>query len=188
MVYNTNIPLSAVPGFNNVPTYPSLQEFSIGHQTDFSATFGKEGLLKAIRQNGKTNPVRLEFVKYGTRGAGQDKSGAYLFLPDKQEPDPILVGNNRIVHVIKGPLLARVFTDLPYVKHIVTLYNSTGSDGLGIHITNQVDITETQNFEMAMRINTDINSQDVFYTDLNGLNVSLKCNNVFIKIIRLQFK
>ncbi|OXU30485.1 hypothetical protein TSAR_013555 [Trichomalopsis sarcophagae] len=170
-VYNTAIPLSPVPGFNNVQTYPSVQEFSISQRPELSAAFGKTGLLKALRLSDKTYPVHLEFVKYGTRGAGQDKSGAYLFLPDKPEPDPVLTGNSRIVHLVTGPILSRVFTDLPYVKHICTLYNSSGSDGLGLHIINEVDITETQNFELAMRINTDIASGDVFYTDLNGLNM-----------------
>ncbi|KAL7296620.1 hypothetical protein TKK_0010040 [Trichogramma kaykai] len=170
-VYNKNMPLSAVPGFSNVQIYPSLQEFSMSQMPELSASFSKTGLLKSVRRSGTTYPVRLEFVKYGTRGAGQDKSGAYLFLPDKPEPDLISIGNNRIVHVVQGPILSRVFTDLPYVKHIVTLYNSSGSDGLGLHINNQVDITETQNFELAMRINTDIKSDDIFYTDINGLNM-----------------
>lgn len=150
-----------------------MQEFSISQRPDLSAAFGKTGLLKAMRISDTTYPVHLEFVKYGTRGPGQDRSGAYLFLPDKPQPDPVLAGNNRIVHLVIGPILSRVITDLPYVKHICTLYNSSGSDGLGLHITNQVDISETQNFELAMRINTDIGSSDIFYTDLNGLNVSL---------------
>lgn len=150
-----------------------MLEFSISQRSELSAAFGKTGLLKALRVSDTTYPVHLEFVKYGTRGAGQDKSGAYLFLPDKPEPDPVLTGNGRIVHLVTGPILSRVFTDLPYVKHICTLYNSSGSDGLGLHIVNQVDITETQNLELAMRINTDIASGDVFYMDLNGLNVSI---------------
>ncbi|XP_058802028.1 alpha-mannosidase 2 [Phymastichus coffea] len=171
VVYNTPYPLSAVPGFSNVQTHPFMQEFSISQRAELSVVFGKTGLLKALRVNNTTYPVHLEFVKYGTRGAGQDKSGAYLFLPDKSEPDPVLAGNNKIVHLVTGPILSRVFTDLPYVKHICTLYNSTGSDGLGLHIMNEVDITETQNFELAMRIGTDIASGEVFYTDLNGLNM-----------------
>jgi alpha-mannosidase II len=167
------IPLSLVPGFNNVQVYPTMQEFSISQSPELSATFGKTGLLKALRVSNTTFPVHLEFVKYKTRGIGQDKSGAYLFLPDKPEPDPIFFGNNRIVHLVTGPILSRVFTDLPFVKHTCTLYNSSGSDGLGLHIINEVDIMETENFELAMKIDTDIASGNVFYTDLNGLNVSI---------------
>ncbi|XP_014204163.1 alpha-mannosidase 2 [Copidosoma floridanum] len=171
-VYNTAIPLSVVPGFDAVQTFPRMQEFSISQRPELSASFGNQGLLKALRIDEMTHPVRLEFVKYGTRGVGQDRSGAYLFLPDKPEPDPVFDNNhNRIVHLITGPIFSRVFTDLPHVKHICTLYNSPGSDGLGLHITNEVDVTETQNFELAMRINTNIASGDVFYTDLNGLNM-----------------
>lgn len=176
-VYNLALPPSSVPGFSNVQSYPSMQEFSISQRPELSATFGKTGLLKALKLGDATYPVHLEFVKYGTQGPGQDKSGAYLFLPDKPEPDPVLIGNNRVVHLVTGPVLSRVFTDLPYVKHICTLYNSPNSDGLGLHITNEVDITDTQNFELAMRVNTDIASGDVFYMDLNGLNVRIDIDN-----------
>lgn len=116
--------------------------------------------------------MHLEFVKYGTRSINQDRSGAYLFLPDKPEPDPVLMGNDRIVHLVTGPLYSRVFIDIPYVKHYCTLYNSPGSDGLGLHVRNDIDITETENFELAMRLDTDIVSRETFYTDLNGLNVN----------------
>lgn len=196
-VYNIGIPLSGVPGFSSVQTYNRMQEVTISQRVELSATFGKHGLLKALRINEVTHPVQLEFVKYGTRGVGQDRSGAYLFLPDKPEPDLVLENSdiNRIVHLISGPIYSQVSTDLPHVKHKCTLYNSPGSDGLGLHIINEVDITETQNFELAMRIKTNIVSGDVFYTDLNGLNVSMIkflidiyfssiCNNTFcFKII-----
>lgn len=177
-VFNTANTIPSVPGFKTIQTFLSTQEFSISQRPELAATFGKTGLLKALRISDTTFPVHLEFVRYGTRGVNQDKSGAYLFLPDKSEPDPVVIGSDQIVHLVTGPILSRVFTDLPYVKHICTLYNSAGSDGLGLHIMNQVDITETQNLELAMRVSTDIASGDQFFTDLNGLNVSEILNEV----------
>jgi hypothetical protein len=43
-----------------------------------------------------------------------------------------------------------------------------------VQINNEVNIVETEqdNIEMSMRINTDIESQDTFYTDLNGFQVT----------------
>ncbi|XP_066584958.1 alpha-mannosidase 2 [Prorops nasuta] len=169
-IFNTNKHISPVPGFNPIQVQPQSQEFSIVQYQDLSASFGKSGLLKALKVSNITFPVHLEFVKYGTKG-GNEKSGAYLFLPDKPEPDLLFIDNKRIVHLVTGPIVSKVFIELPYVRHTYTLYNSPGSDGIGLQILNEVDITETQNFELAMRLNTDIKSGDQFFTDLNGLNM-----------------
>lgn len=172
-VFNTDVPLSAVPGFSHIQIQPLTQEFSISQLPDLSASFGKSGFLKALKVENIIIPVHLEFVKYGTRGSGKDKSGAYLFLPDKPDPDVIFTDNKHIVHLVTGPILSKVFIELPYVRHTCILYNSPGSDGFGLHIQNEVDITETQNYELAMRLNTDIISGDQFFTDLNGFGVSI---------------
>lgn len=47
----------------------------------------------------------------------------------------------------------------------------SGVDGLSIDITTMVDIRDQTNKELAMRLVTDIQSGDVFYTDLNGFQV-----------------
>lgn len=172
-------------GFPHMQIQPFAQEFSISHKTELSASFGKSGFLKALRVDNVTIPVHLEFVKYGTRGSGKDKSGAYLFLPDKQDPDLIFMDNKHIIHLVTGPIVSKVFVELPYVRHTCILYNSPGSDGDGLHILNEVDIIETQNYELAMRLNTDIMSGDQFFTDLNGLGVSIYKDtlNIFISLI-----
>ncbi|XP_043282340.1 alpha-mannosidase 2-like [Venturia canescens] len=149
----------------------TTQEFSIGDRSKISVSFGNSGLLKALRVGNTTFPVHLEFVKYGTRGKHQDRSGAYLFLPDKPEPDAIYADTERVVHLVTGPILSRVFVELPNVRHTCTLFNSPGSDGLGLQIQNEVDIADTQYFELAMRFDTDIASGNEFFTDLNGLNM-----------------
>ncbi|XP_076234440.1 alpha-mannosidase 2 isoform X2 [Calliopsis andreniformis] len=169
-VFNTDINLPQIPGFNQIQVVPNAQEFSIMQRPDLSASFGKSGLLKALKVGNTTFPIHLEFVKYGTRGFGKDKSGAYLFLPDKPEPDLIFMDKS-IIHLITGPIVSKVFIKLAHVHHTCTLYNSPGSDGLGLHILNKVDISETQNYELAMRLSTDIISGDQFFTDLNGLNM-----------------
>lgn len=43
---------------------------------------------------------------------------------------------------------------------------------MSIDITTMVDIRDQTNKELAMRLVTDIQSGDVFYTDLNGFQVS----------------
>lgn len=66
----------------------------------------------------------------------------------------------------------------------------TGVDGLSIDMTTMVDIRDQTNKELSMRLVTDIQSGDVFYTDLNGFQVSpeldkslysfLYCKNIVI--------
>ena len=46
-----------------------------------------------------------------------------------------------------------------------------GVDGLSVDFTTTVDIRDQTNKELAMRLVTDIQSGDVFYTDLNGFQV-----------------
>ena len=47
----------------------------------------------------------------------------------------------------------------------------TGTDGTGLLIANEVDITRMDNTELIMRINTDMKTEDTFYTDLNGFQM-----------------
>ena len=44
-------------------------------------------------------------------------------------------------------------------------------DGTGIQIDNLVDVSQMNNAEVAMRISTDVDSGDDFFTDLNGFQM-----------------
>lgn len=46
-----------------------------------------------------------------------------------------------------------------------------GIEGQSVEVSNIVDIRKEQNYEIAMRISSSINSQNRFYTDLNGYQV-----------------
>lgn len=49
---------------------------------------------------------------------------------------------------------------------------AVGADGLGLEIHNLVNISSiNSNYELAMRMSSNIDNGDVFYTDLNGLQV-----------------
>ena len=48
-----------------------------------------------------------------------------------------------------------------------------GADSLGIEIENIVDIAKTSNFELVMRLSTNIKNSDEFFTDLNGFEVRI---------------
>ena len=55
---------------------------------------------------------------------------------------------------------------LPLLKHFA------GIDGISLDMCNIVDIRKQSNYEIAVRISTDVNNQGrEFYTDLNGFQV-----------------
>lgn len=69
-------------------------------------------------------------------------------------------------------LYVNSFHSLPSVRLVVYGSVLSGVDGLSIDITTMVDIRDQTNKELAMRLVTDIQSGDAFYTDLNGFQVS----------------
>uniref|UniRef100_A0A146M558 Alpha-mannosidase n=1 Tax=Lygus hesperus TaxID=30085 RepID=A0A146M558_LYGHE len=153
-----------------VETQP--RDFSL--ENDYmTATFDKTGFLKAVtlktEDNLVTVPIRIAFMKYSTRKSG-DKSGAYLFLPDGPA-QPIIIENPR-VSVIEGRFKSQVIVYFQNVIHVTTVHTVKGREGKCIEIHNLVDISQVQsNFELAMRISTQIENENVFYTDLNGLQI-----------------
>ncbi|XP_053596430.1 alpha-mannosidase 2 [Microplitis demolitor] len=165
-LFNTTISPSNVPGFNDFKIIPSAQEFSVKQRPDISADFSKSGFLKSLRNGDTITSVNLEFVKYEAKNRG-----GHVFIPNKPDPDPIYMTDDRVIRLVAGPILSRVFVLLPHLNHTYTLFNSPGSDGLGLHISNEVDLTEEKNFELVMRLSTKISSGDEFFTDLNGLNM-----------------
>lgn len=106
----------------------------------------------------------MEFLKYGAR-KGMERSGAYLFLPDGPAI-PLILGNPAVL-IVKGNLETSIATGLPFAVHENILR------GGALEIRNDVNIGDMGNTEVIMRFSTGIKSDDIFYTDLNGLQVIL---------------
>ncbi|XP_023587754.1 alpha-mannosidase 2 isoform X3 [Trichechus manatus latirostris] len=121
------------------------------------------------KEDGKHHVVKLEFSWYGTSNK-KDKSGAYLFLPDREAR---LYGYTTLpfVRVMRGRIYSEVTSFFDHITHRVRLYNIQGVEGQSVEISNIVDIRKEYNREIAMRISSDINSQNRFYTDLNGYQI-----------------
>lgn len=54
-----------------------------------------------------------------------------------------------------------------------------GSEQYNLEVQNLVDIKTENNFEIAMKMSTSIKNKDIFYTDLNGLQVRSKSNEKY---------
>ncbi|XP_077452238.1 alpha-mannosidase 2x isoform X1 [Stigmatopora argus] len=149
------------------------QTFYISSQFLRLGFSGTTGLLESIKHKDYQEiKVQMHFMVYGTRPS-KDKSGAYLFLPDgkampyeqKQPPE---------VRVVEGPLFSEVVAYYRHFQQAIRIHNVPGVDGLSLDITTTVDIRDQNNKELALRLLTDIQSEDVFYTDLNGFQMQLR--------------
>uniref|UniRef100_A0A8C3B2X2 Alpha-mannosidase n=1 Tax=Cyclopterus lumpus TaxID=8103 RepID=A0A8C3B2X2_CYCLU len=147
------------------------QTFYISSQSLTLGFSGDTGLLESIKR--KDDPqevkVQMQFIVYGTRPS-KDKSGAYLFLPDGKAK-PYNQKEPPVVRVVEGPLFSEVVAHYQHFQQTIRIHNVPGVDGLSIDFTTMVDIRDQTNKELAMRLDTDIQSGDVFYTDLNGFQM-----------------
>ncbi|KAL1122794.1 hypothetical protein AAG570_003120 [Ranatra chinensis] len=140
------------------------REFSIQNDK-LSVAFSKLGLLKAVtlkKEDGSiTIPIHLSFIRYFAR-PGLERSGAYLFLPEGEAE--IINVNNPSVTIVEGKLMSQVIVRLTNIVH--------SPDSHGLEIQNVVDIASiTDNYELGMRLSSSIKNGDVFYTDLNGIQI-----------------
>ncbi|XP_034735000.1 alpha-mannosidase 2x isoform X2 [Etheostoma cragini] len=147
------------------------QTFYISSQSLTLGFSGTTGLLESIKH--KDDPqevkVQMQFVVYGTRPS-KDKSGAYLFLPDGKAK-PYNQKEPPVVRVVEGPLFSEVVAYFQHFQQTIRIHNVPGVEGLSIDIATTVDIRDQTNKELAMRLVTDIQTGDVFYTDLNGFQI-----------------
>ncbi|XP_063231157.1 alpha-mannosidase 2 [Bacillus rossius redtenbacheri] len=165
--YDRDVPV--IEGFQRIDVHPDGKEFSVSSEL-LSATFSAQGMLKAVtlRDSGVTVPLHLDFARYSAR-QGPERSGAYLFLPDGQavavSPDV------PPVWVVEGPLVSQVRVRLREASHVVALHNTPGVDSLGLEIQNIVDISDFNNYELVMRLSSNIKNGEEFFTDLNGMQM-----------------
>ncbi|XP_011194009.1 alpha-mannosidase 2 [Zeugodacus cucurbitae] len=165
--YATNLILTTNPTSISIGNYP--HEVKFGEHRPISlhvaggptVAFSGDGLLKSIQIDAHAphTPIKLKFYKYSG-----DRSGAYLFMPHGPAT-PLVDMAPPTVLVSEGPLEASVSVGLPFVVHQTVLR------GGAPEIQNLVDIGRMDDTEIAMRLSTRIENGDIFYTDLNGLQL-----------------
>uniref|UniRef100_A0A4W4GBI7 Alpha-mannosidase n=1 Tax=Electrophorus electricus TaxID=8005 RepID=A0A4W4GBI7_ELEEL len=157
-------------------TQASTEVFQVSFVAHFRVAIPQETVPVSVEnphlqlfENGLKHSIKVDFVWYGTT-SNKDKSGAYLFLPDG-EAKKYSPSRPPVIRVTKGPVFSEVTTTFTHITHTLRLYNIQGVDGQAVEICNTVDIRGEFNQEIAMRITSDINSMNRFFTDLNGFQV-----------------
>lgn len=149
-----------------LPEYPVQIEFSKPAEVSLQIqdgpriAFTKHGTIKSISlTNGDSPvPIHLSFVQYQSKG-----SGAYLFVPTGAA-SLIDLGAPTVI-VVRGELESSCTSGLPFAVHENVLR------GGPVEIRNLVDIRPMGNTEIVMRLLSGIQNSDIFYTDLNGLQL-----------------
>ncbi|XP_031491829.1 alpha-mannosidase 2-like [Nymphaea colorata] len=136
----------------------------------------KHGLLQKVT-NHKDHSVTIveeEIGMYSSMG-----SGAYLFKPTG-EAQPIIQAGGRLV-ISEGPLMQEVYSypkvsweDTP-ISYSTRIYNGENTvQGFFIEKEYHVDLLDS-NFndrELIARFKTEIENKQIFYSDLNGFQMS----------------
>ncbi|CAK1552286.1 unnamed protein product [Leptosia nina] len=137
----------------------------------------KHGLIKAIvSTDGRTTPVHMDFVQYGTQKMIDNNSGAYLFIPDGPAQQFNLDAYPELV-ITEGPFKATLYSALvgPRAAEVilaVSVYNNPSLLQSEVEISNTLMIDpKVDDLELAMRFSTGIKNGDVFYTDVNGMQI-----------------
>lgn len=83
--------------------YPS-KDFVLA-TAQLQATFsGSTGLLQSVVKGKDGVNVKVDFVTYGAR-KGRDRSGAYLFLPDREAQSMLSSWSKPSITITVGPLV-----------------------------------------------------------------------------------
>ncbi|CAG7834650.1 unnamed protein product [Allacma fusca] len=136
------------------------KNIQIGNK-NLSLTFGPDGVLKFVTMNDVLIPLKFSFLAYSTKS-----SGLYLFLPTG-EAKPVELKSPRII-VVEGKLQSYVQIVYEHIIHRFILTPDLGIGSNSIEVENIIDIREKQNYELIMRVSTEIQNEDIFYTDSNG--------------------
>ena len=93
-------------------------------------------------------------------------SGAYIFRPNKSEP--ILISQGQKTELFKGPLVQEVRQVIsPFISQVIRLY--TGQRHAEFEYTvGPIPVADNWGKEVIIRFDTDIKSNQLFYTDANG--------------------
>ena len=131
------------------------------------------GLLEQIVDSkGKTTVLKSTFLKYAPK-----KSGAYLFGPQGEaQPISSITSSTPQMKVIQGEMYSevRVRQAAAGFTQTFTLYNVDDVKGTGLYITNEITMAIDQsltNAEIVMRFDTNVENNNIFYTDLNGFQM-----------------
>ena len=147
----------------------SAKQPDIVHENNYlAAAFSRRtGLLKSVRMKAENRFVHssLQFLFYASH-----QSGAYLFAPagpaeDYKDTQQILL------KVFSGPLFTEVHLVRSFVTHWARIVHCDCLLATAIELNTIVDLNAIDDKELILRLNSDVQSGNTFYTDQNGFHM-----------------
>lgn len=148
-------------------------------QENVELTFSpRTGMLQSVAQIGKNglrteHKIEASLMTYGTNRTSNQKSGAYIFVPDRTEPEVLKMQQRPSIVITEGPLISK------YEAHIqgdfpIRVVTRIARDSASIRTEFDFDLGKIhgQNIELVIRYKTSLKNGNIFYTDLNGFQVS----------------
>ena len=134
----------------------------------------ENGLLQGIQVNGKEIPMNLSFHFYkgmngDNRGASHRASGAYVFRPDGQIPT--YQGQNVKSLYTTNELFTEVHQQwTSWLSQVVRVYND---DDVVVFdwVVGPIPVNDTIGKEIILKYETNLTTNNEFYTDANGRQV-----------------
>ena len=127
----------------------------------------QSGLLKTIQMKGKKDFVdsNVQFLFYTSR-----HSGAYIFAPAGPAED-YTEKENISLRIFTGPLFTEVRLVRSFVTHWIRIVHCDCLLAAAVELNTIVNLNDMIDKELVLRVNSDINSGNTFYTDQNGFQM-----------------
>ncbi|XP_071830046.1 lysosomal alpha-mannosidase-like isoform X3 [Apostichopus japonicus] len=168
---------------NNVKAVPAPADSDTVISTDvIKVTFDSTGLLKSMTNmdSNVTVNVKQSFYWYngsaGNHESGQ-ASGAYIFRPNSSTPMDLFNGKSVSGKVVKGSEVIEFHqTFQPWLNQIVRLYKAKNFVEFE-WVVGPIPFMDGLGKEIITKFDTDIDSEDIFYTDSNGRQMMKRQKN-----------
>ncbi|XP_057366002.1 lysosomal alpha-mannosidase-like [Daphnia carinata] len=159
-------------GSGDAETREQDNKFSISNEKVSVEIDDVTGLIKSVTVNGKTTPLKQEFLWYASKSGDNSQaekraSGAYIFRPEGNDPSAIpSIGVKTTTYL--GELVQEIHQVYnPWVSQTIRVYK--GQEHVELDwVVGPIPVEDGIGKEIISRISTDIASKATFYTDANG--------------------
>ncbi|KAH3893393.1 alpha-mannosidase 2x-like [Dreissena polymorpha] len=169
---NHQVPFNEVPVLNE-PSEDYIENDFIKIVIDQKTGFPTRLILKQD-ENISIN-VSCDVLAYTAK-----RSGAYIFAPEGEATQ--YLKSTRTIKFTKGPITSEVKTTYDGFSMTLKIYNAQGAKAYGVFIETMIDMSHTgmntMDKEVILRLKSDIDNKNVFFTDQNGYQLLGRFNNV----------
>ncbi|XP_076365138.1 alpha-mannosidase 2-like isoform X2 [Tachypleus tridentatus] len=179
-VSKTTITIFVSDAFGKIPTVslfnfrnPEDEEIVLKNHFLKAVISKTSGLLDSVELSAEKSVKKAE-MKVLYYNSEEFHSGAYLFQPNKMYPVLNISERFPIIRVVQGQIISEITTVYPGVFSVTyRVHHFDGPLAEGIEVDTIFDMSESRrnNVELFMRVQSDLNNKNTFYTDSSGFQM-----------------